>query len=194
MSEGFAYDVDKILADNLLALKDDLEAQIAGVVGGGDPQVITDLQNDVAAVETALADLNVNIANKAEQSDLVAGLAVKANTIDVNSALGAKADTSTVNAALALKADTSALTSGLAGKVSQATYDTFVTATENALAAKATVAALAAVDSAADARLDTAETRLTSLEAKPSGIEFPRARGAVVFTWDDGWDTHDDVA
>jgi peptidoglycan/xylan/chitin deacetylase (PgdA/CDA1 family) len=203
MAEGFAYDVDKILADNLLELKNDLEAQIAGVVGGGDPEVVTQLQNDVAAIETALADLNVDLANKAEQSDLVSGLAVKANTTDVNSALGTKADTSAVNAALTLKADATTLTSGLAGKVSTATYDAFVTATTNALAAKATITALADLDSSTDSRLDVIET---ALPGKTSAADVTLARRQAIRTaarpaaglwapsYDDGWDSHAQVA
>jgi hypothetical protein len=153
--QGFAVDVDSIVADELEALRADLETQIAAIVGGGDPTLITDLQADVAAVTTAMELLQADMAAKAEQSDIdsaVAGLAVAAT---VNTQLGTKADTSAVNAALAAKADASALTSGLAGKVSTATYDAFVSATNSAIAAKASQAAVDAISTAMGTKADT---------------------------------------
>lgn len=203
MAQGFDQDVTSVVADSLLALKVDLEAQIAAIVGGGDPEVITQLQADVDALETALADLASDVSTKAEQSDVSSALGSKADTTTVNSQLGAKADTSTVNAALNLKADATALSSGLAGKVSQATYDAFVTATNNALALKATATALAALDSATDGRLDVIEAALPG-KATPADITLASrsatrvaarpAAGVWVPSYDDGWGSHTTLA
>jgi peptidoglycan/xylan/chitin deacetylase (PgdA/CDA1 family) len=49
-------------------------------------------------------------------------------------------------------------------------------------------------DQAAELAGKASTASVTALEARPSGIQFPQARGAVVFTWDDGWDTHPGVA
>lgn len=141
MSQGFAQDVDQIVADNLASLQQMLEDEIAGMATGGDPTVITNIQADIDALQTAQADVAAQVADKADTADVTAAIstavAPKADTATVNTQLGTKADTSAVNAALALKADLTALTSGLAGKVSQSTYDAFVSATNASLATKA---------------------------------------------------------
>lgn len=169
--QGFAMDVDSIVADELEALRVDLETQIASIVGGGDPTLITDLQADVAAVQDALTAVQADIAVKVEQADIdsaVAGLAVAAT---VNSQLGTKADTSAVNAALAAKADASALTSGLAGKVSTATYDAFVSATNSAIAAKASQTAVDAITTALGTKADVSTTNSAlALKADASAV------------------------
>jgi hypothetical protein len=171
MTQGFAMDVDSIVAEELQALKTDLETQIAAIVGGGDPEVITQLQTDLAAVQDSLATIQTDMAFKAEQSDIDTAVAGLASTTTVNSQLGTKADTSAVNAALAAKADASALTSGLAGKVSTATYDAFVSATNTAIAAKASQTAVDAITTAMGTKADTSAVNTAlALKADASAL------------------------
>ena len=141
MAEGFDKDVTSVIADTLNALAATLRAEMA-VGEGGDPAVITQLQDDVAALETAQADLAADLAAKVEQADIDAAVAGLADAAAVNAQLATKADTTAVNEALAGKASTSALTSGLAGKVSQSTYDAFLVTLASNLAAKADASAL----------------------------------------------------
>jgi hypothetical protein len=181
MTQGFDHDVTNVVMDTLLSIKADLESQIAGVVGGGDPQVITDLQADVAAIELTLGTLSTTVAGKASAAALTSGLAGKANSSDVSSALGTKADTSYVDAQLATKAVASAVATSLADKVSTSTYDAFVSATNSALSGKAAASALTTLS-------NTVGGHTTTLAAKADKtyVDAQLATKATVLQLDTG--------
>lgn len=98
---------------------------------------------------------------------------------------------------------------GGGGEVSQEDFDALETAvaefaseTTDALGTKASTSALSALATTVGSKADQSavnalDGRLDSLEAVPAPDlrVFARpAAGAVVFTYDDGWDTHDEVA
>lgn len=157
----------------------DLSAVVADKADATATTAALALKADTAAMISALAgkasttSLTDGLAAKADASALTSGLAAKADTSALTSGLAAKADVSALTSGLAAKADSSALTSGLAAKADAA----------------ATTAALATKAPSTDVTADRA--RLSLLEARP---QFRQARGAVVFTWDDGWSTHPTIA
>lgn len=222
VEQSFAADVDRIVSDNLKILKADLEAQIAGVVGGGDPQVIIDLQNDVAALAELLDDLSTTVDGKIDAAGLATGLAGKVSTSTydafvtatnsslsaLSTAVGGKAETTALTSGLALKADTTAVNSALAGKAD-------ATATSSALAGKADATATTtalnlkadatALTSGLAAKADAAATT-TALAGKTSPADVllaarsatrVAARPAAGWwgpSYDDGWASHATVA
>lgn len=203
------------VAGQIETLRVSLQGQINSLSGGGDPEIISALQDAVDALEIAQADLAAAVAGKADAAATAASLALKATTTALADGLALKAsqvsldavsDTaSSLSAALAGKASTTALSDGLATKASASSVSDLTTTvagkadatgTTAALAAKADASAMttALAGKAPNSDITADRARLSSLEAKPTGIQFPQARGAVVFTWDDGWDTHPGVA
>lgn len=203
------------VAGQIEAVRISLQGQINALSGGGDPEVIGALQDAVDALETAQADLSAAVAGKADAAATTASLATKATITALTDGLALKATTaalsalsdtvSSLSSALAGKASTTALSDGLALKASASSVSDLTitvagkadaTATTAALAAKADASAMttALAGKAPNSDITDDRARLSSLEARPSGIQFPKARGAVVFTFDDGWDTHPYVA
>lgn len=164
--QGFASDIDLIVADNLLELKNELEAMIGDIVGGGDPGVITAIQADIAAIESTLGTMGTTLSGKATTGYVDSAVAGKADTSDVNASLATKANTSYVDSELALKAGASATTSALAGKVSQATYDAFVSANATALIGKAAASDLTALTGTVSTNSGAITTLTSGLAAK----------------------------
>jgi peptidoglycan/xylan/chitin deacetylase (PgdA/CDA1 family) len=218
MEQSFAADVDRITADNLKAVKADLEAQIAGVVGGGDPQVITDLQADVAALDAALYTLAEVVDEKVDTTALATALASKVSTSTydafvtatngtlstLSTVVGGKAESSALTSGLALKADAAATASALAGKADASALTSGLaakadaTATTTALNLKADTTALTAglATKADAATMTTALAGKTSpadvlLAARSATRVAARpAAGWWAPSYDDGWASH----
>lgn len=166
---GFAEDVDRIAADDLAALQADLEEQIAAVAGGGDPQVIIDMQEALAAMQIDV-DTATSTATAASSA-----VAAKASTGYVDSAVAAKADTSYVDAEVATRASAASMTTALAAKADASAVTTALAAKANTsdLNAKADVSAM---NTALALKAD-ASTVTTALAAKADAAATTTALG-----------------
>jgi hypothetical protein len=153
--------IGEILDESLTAL----QLQIDALSGGGDPLVISELQDSVDALETAQADLAADVAGKADAAVVTAALNLKASVTALNDGLAAKADASTVTA---LAGTVTSLSTALSGKASTAYVD-------SGLATKASASSVAdlttTVNSKADASTVTSLASTVAAKANTSYVD-----------------------
>jgi peptidoglycan/xylan/chitin deacetylase (PgdA/CDA1 family) len=202
-------------AESIGALADEIEAGLAGKADSGDLGVEITARSEA---DTALAgQIAAGLASKAESADLAAETSARTTAIanlatQTANSLAAKADSADLTAeagtrAAADEALGNDLASGLAAKADAADLATETGARAAAdealgndlasgLAAKANAADLATETGARTAgdaaRYTKAEADQLVSDARAEAIRTSArtARGAVVFTWDDGWSQH----